>query len=423
MVAVRREEVLQVVGQNGIVPNKISEDGGIRNRAKKPSSVAQNNDAENMTTTPRLQDRTTLLCNHLQHATTGDLIKTLNEHDVLLGRGHRPFFSGNIAFRELVDTRKAEYTAPSTLRKDKDRIGREVMNEICTRGGRFLCLVGMESNSNGYNVELWKRVTEKAALDKIKMALRQKKLGQKKPANDEQEANKSDDTCMNERETSNPSVPATDECSTLEAAARLSNNSLFSCSAGEDVPLAAELTDMFESTEESPDEHSRHSLHVSTVLPSSLLGGLNPAIGAAVAGVDATLNIFQQSQLAFQQQPAARSSDDESHEESTTSLRSASRYCRPDTNSLFGDSQGKEEKAKATSSGDLLQWCYMDKDVAESVKTSARDMPMEDEAVSDDVGLAAAISSAMATDGMPPSSLDADIYDIYSFLDWGILMK
>lgn len=59
------------------------------------------------------------------------------------------------------------------------------MNEIRTRGGRFLCLVGMKSNSNGYNVELWKQVNEKAAIDKIKMALRRKKLGQKKPANEE----------------------------------------------------------------------------------------------------------------------------------------------------------------------------------------------------------------------------------------------
>lgn len=78
-------------------------------------------------TTPKFQDRTTLLCNHLQHATTGDLIRTLNEHNVLLGRGHGPFFSGNIAFRELVDTWTLE--RPSIRRRALPERTRIVLEE------------------------------------------------------------------------------------------------------------------------------------------------------------------------------------------------------------------------------------------------------------------------------------------------------
>jgi CheY-like chemotaxis protein len=121
--------------------------------------------------------------------TKEDLIHKLNTADVLLGRGTPTVnYPGNVAFRQLIKQRKAEYTA-SSKHKTKDRMAREVMTQILDKGGRFLrCVDPIELEPLGLSLpplpdnntaangdqKVWAAVDEEVALEKIKQALRDK---------------------------------------------------------------------------------------------------------------------------------------------------------------------------------------------------------------------------------------------------------
>jgi hypothetical protein len=107
------------------------------------------------------------------------IVTQLHPHDVLLGRGSpHAYYAGNICFRELVDTRKAEYNG--TGRHDrKHAIAFEIYQEIQNgRHGRFLTLVTNVNVARRHGVpdgtKAWTLAKPAVAMEKIKQALREK---------------------------------------------------------------------------------------------------------------------------------------------------------------------------------------------------------------------------------------------------------
>jgi hypothetical protein len=102
-----------------------------------------------------------------------NLITELNDNDVLLGRGTGSNdFTGNQRYRGLVAEYKERYnTAPKN--EDKNRIARELFEEVLRLGGRFLKLVETETPvKNVVDNGVWYEVEESKALEKCKQALR-----------------------------------------------------------------------------------------------------------------------------------------------------------------------------------------------------------------------------------------------------------
>mmetsp|Transcript_10819 Transcript_10819/g.16105 ORF Transcript_10819/g.16105 Transcript_10819/m.16105 type:complete len:381 (+) Transcript_10819:300-1442(+) len=86
-------------------------------------------------------------------------------HDVLCGRGGRiNSHEGNVKFREIIATRKADYLSPATRKLQKAVIAQEVVDVIRNKGGRFL-----KEKSNG----VWEEVTDEKAKKKCGQALRE----------------------------------------------------------------------------------------------------------------------------------------------------------------------------------------------------------------------------------------------------------
>lgn len=112
----------------------------------------------------------------VQPNTPAILVTKLTLNDVLLGRG-APFinYQGNIRFRELVRTRKAEYIATGK-HQVKDEIAREILEEIVRRRGRFLRRVNVEDDKNkdngGKREKVWRIAEEDVAIEKVKQSLR-----------------------------------------------------------------------------------------------------------------------------------------------------------------------------------------------------------------------------------------------------------
>lgn len=107
------------------------------------------------------------------------LIRLLNINDVLLGRGGPNKFIGNVRFRELVQSRKAEYVSHDSY-NEKKRIATEgVFDVISFRGGRFLKLIRIENipgqpPRSAIEAGVWEVVPRTVALEKCKQALREK---------------------------------------------------------------------------------------------------------------------------------------------------------------------------------------------------------------------------------------------------------
>ena len=98
-------------------------------------------------------------------------IKELKPDDVLLGRGPGVSkFEGNMRFRELVDERKAEYTA-TTKRKQKRTIAKEIIDLVHAKGGRFL----KQEDAVDYNDD-WYEADLETSMEKTKQALREQRL-------------------------------------------------------------------------------------------------------------------------------------------------------------------------------------------------------------------------------------------------------
>jgi hypothetical protein len=100
----------------------------------------------------------------------------LNDNDVLLGRGVGPsHWVGNKRFRDLIDSRKAEYIAIESY-NDKAVIAWEVYNEVRRRGGRFLKLSEVSKNKASIiGHGLYEEASENISLEKCKQALREKR--------------------------------------------------------------------------------------------------------------------------------------------------------------------------------------------------------------------------------------------------------
>lgn len=140
-------------------------------------------------------------------------VTTLRPGDVLFGRGSGPNNrEGNITFRRLVKERKEEYNATKN-RQIKHNIALDIIATIrTTENGRFLRkATPKDMNRLGIpqNTEAWCMVDEKAILEKVKQALRQK--AEWKDLEDHSTSggdNSGTDQAQDERQvSSNPNVP------------------------------------------------------------------------------------------------------------------------------------------------------------------------------------------------------------------------
>lgn len=120
---------------------------------------------------------------HQQHQQMKQLpyVSSLNENDVLLGRGTPCAENeGNVRFRRLVRRRKTEYIA-AEKRVRKDAIAREILEVIGSRGGKFLRKVESKLELIQLGVpagisykDVWAIVDEDTQVQKVKQALRNK---------------------------------------------------------------------------------------------------------------------------------------------------------------------------------------------------------------------------------------------------------
>jgi hypothetical protein len=105
-------------------------------------------------------------------------VTELKPYDILLGRGAPIInYEGNVRFRELVSTRKAEYI--STGRHQiKDEIARQIVEEIGKRNGRFLRKIESQTEAQKLGIsegtKVWQVANEDVAIEKVKQALRDK---------------------------------------------------------------------------------------------------------------------------------------------------------------------------------------------------------------------------------------------------------
>jgi hypothetical protein len=101
------------------------------------------------------------------------LITSLNDNDVILGRGAGPSqYIGNLRFRSHIKKRQEEYIAIATHRHEsKARISRDIVSQIHALGGRFLKAVESES-SLGSGMVWYEEVADMIALDKCKQSFR-----------------------------------------------------------------------------------------------------------------------------------------------------------------------------------------------------------------------------------------------------------
>lgn len=115
-----------------------------------------------------------------EHLTNvGDVIEALSQNDVLCGRGSGPNdHPGNVAFRQLILSRKAEYLSTSA-RAEKAKIASEIVAHVQKEldpSGRFLKKMGpAELREKGFREgqDVWVVVDQDTALEKAKQALRQ----------------------------------------------------------------------------------------------------------------------------------------------------------------------------------------------------------------------------------------------------------
>lgn len=105
-------------------------------------------------------------------------VTELHHNDILMGRGAPIInYEGNVRFRELVRTRKAEYVH-TTRHQVKDEIARGILQEIKHRGGHFLRRIDSETEMRQLGIsegtKAWVIVDNDVAIEKVKQALRDK---------------------------------------------------------------------------------------------------------------------------------------------------------------------------------------------------------------------------------------------------------
>jgi hypothetical protein len=105
-------------------------------------------------------------------------VTKLTPNDILLGRGAPIInYEGNVRFRALVSTRKAEYN--STGRHQiKDEIARQIISQIDRRSGKFLKKVESQEEAQRLGIpegeSAWTIAEEDVILEKVKQSLRDK---------------------------------------------------------------------------------------------------------------------------------------------------------------------------------------------------------------------------------------------------------
>jgi hypothetical protein len=111
-------------------------------------------------------------------ASNQQLVFELNSNDVLCGRGVPVIINqGNVRFRELIRTRKAEYTS-NWRHQIKHSIAQQVFRAVQQRGGRFVRVVESLAEKQRWqipaHIKVWQIIREEEAVEKIKQALRGK---------------------------------------------------------------------------------------------------------------------------------------------------------------------------------------------------------------------------------------------------------
>jgi hypothetical protein len=111
------------------------------------------------------------------------LVHSLNEHDVVLGRGQHVKHVGNDTFRSIVRARAVEYTSCCT-KTGKDIIARQIVQAVRAQGGRFVKRISSytaaEANLSEPQPErsvdpmsaVWEIVDEATVLVKVKQTFR-----------------------------------------------------------------------------------------------------------------------------------------------------------------------------------------------------------------------------------------------------------
>lgn len=105
-------------------------------------------------------------------------VTELQPNDILMGRGAPIInYEGNVRFRELVRTKKADYVN-TTRHQVKDEIARCILQEIKRREGHFLRRIDSETEMRRLGIseatKAWIIVDNDVALEKVKQALRDK---------------------------------------------------------------------------------------------------------------------------------------------------------------------------------------------------------------------------------------------------------
>mmetsp|Transcript_19615 Transcript_19615/g.37094 ORF Transcript_19615/g.37094 Transcript_19615/m.37094 type:complete len:327 (-) Transcript_19615:27-1007(-) len=107
---------------------------------------------------------------------SNEAVYKLASNDVLMGRGAAVIGNeGNRRFRKLIQKFKSEYDA-TRIRQEKDRIARKIVENIISRGGRFLKKIETPAQMELYKVKAgktaWAIVQEAVVLQKVKQAFR-----------------------------------------------------------------------------------------------------------------------------------------------------------------------------------------------------------------------------------------------------------
>uniref|UniRef100_A0A7S3PY48 DUF6824 domain-containing protein n=1 Tax=Chaetoceros debilis TaxID=122233 RepID=A0A7S3PY48_9STRA len=114
--------------------------------------------------TPEVVDST-----QISSSAPGTSVSLPTDNDIMLGKGAKSNnHSGNIRFRETVESMKPCYREQGTSKKGKKKVTLDCLKKIHAYGGRFLELVSV-------NPETWVVVQDNKAREKISQRIREKK--------------------------------------------------------------------------------------------------------------------------------------------------------------------------------------------------------------------------------------------------------
>jgi hypothetical protein len=130
--------------------------------------------------------------NHTEKRTKGPvkLVHSLNENDVILGRGQHVRYEGNTRFLNLVRSKVEEYNSTSS-KPAKDRVARRIVRDVQNTGGRFVQRFDDTTDATKYDDPnnsydeysiVWEIASERTVLVKVKQTFRDYAVIQRKAA-------------------------------------------------------------------------------------------------------------------------------------------------------------------------------------------------------------------------------------------------